>query len=86
MSKKFPSYKGPRTKSGDPDKRTSAGRAFLRRSEGARRGWETRRAVERERAEPWDFPRGLGDDWLVEEPIDEVGGESFRNSGVFLRG
>ncbi len=46
--------------------------AFVKRSLAARKGWETRKARERERKEEWKFSPGK--EWIVEEPIDEVGG------------
>lgn len=50
-------------------------KARERRSEAARRGWETRRAIERERRDEWIFEDTS--DWIVEEPIDEVGGKFY---------
>jgi hypothetical protein len=41
---------------------------FERRSAAAKLGWANRRERERDR---WDFDET--DDWIVEEPIDEVG-------------
>lgn len=49
--------------------------AYIRRALAARKGWETRREREREQREGWPpDPYGV---WVVEEPIDEVGGRFY---------
>jgi len=42
------------------------------RREAARKGWETRKAREREKRDAWQFP--TTSKIIVEEPIDTVGG------------
>jgi hypothetical protein len=48
-----------------------------RRSDAARRGWETRR--ERERESKFQSPDDFfyEPDWIIEEPIDEVGDDEY---------
>lgn len=87
MAKRFRGYTGPRTTAGLPDRRTAAGKRAWSRSEAAKKGWETRRerAEEREKHFPPDigFPGGYepgdeyGDEWIVEEPIETVGGKKY---------
>jgi hypothetical protein len=63
------------TRSGRPDGRTKEGKAFYRRSEAARRGWETRRERQREAQIGWE----PAERWetIVEEPIETVGGRRY---------
>jgi hypothetical protein len=72
-------FKGALTKSGRPDRRTAAGKAFYRRSEASRKGWETRRARQREAEEEWEIPET--DEVIVEEPIETVGGKRYGKKG-----
>lgn len=44
-----------------------------RRAAAARKGWETRKAREREE---WPLPAEFTE-WIVEEPIDTVGGKYY---------
>jgi len=46
-----------------------------RRSQAAKKGWETKRSLEREQREAWKFKPTM--EWIVEEPIDEVGGDFY---------
>lgn len=64
MSRKF---SGRKTKSGAPDRRTSAGKLFYKRSEAAKRGWKTRREREFEKEQEEE-------EIIIEEPIETVGG------------
>ena len=61
-----------------PDGRTKAGKAFLRRSRAAKKGWETRRLKEQE-----PFPEEIYDtgEWIIEQPIETVGGKRYRKKG-----
>lgn len=54
---------------------------FRARSDAALRGWEARREREQAAAEEEFEP---GEQWIVEEPIDTVGGTKYRKSGLFL--
>ena len=54
---------------------------FRTRSDAAIRGWDTRREREQAAAEEEFEP---GEQWIVEEPIDTVGGTKYRKSGLFL--
>lgn len=49
---------------------------FKRRSDAAKKGHETRRARERE-----EFGPVTGDEWIIEEPIDVVGGKRYKKKG-----
>jgi hypothetical protein len=88
-AKRFKSYSGPRRTDGLPDRRTAAGKRAWSRSDAAKRGWNTRRerAEERDRHFPPDFV-GTGyeedfgeDEWIVEEPIETVGGKKYGKKG-----
>lgn len=50
--------------------------AFERRSAAAKKGHATKRARERE-----DFGPVTGEDWIIEEPIDVVGGKKYKKKG-----
>lgn len=50
-----------------------------RRSDAAQRGWETRREREREAREPWELPDTA--EFIVEEPIEQVGGKKYKRKG-----
>jgi hypothetical protein len=54
-----------------PDLRTRAGKAFKRRSDAAKRGWETRRRRQQV--------------VIVEEPIETRGGFKFRKAGMMFQ-
>lgn len=76
--KRFKSYSGPRTTSGLPDRRTAAGKAAWNRSEAAKRGWETRREREKEKEKHFPpTPPGDFQEWIIEEPIETVGGKKY---------
>ena len=91
--KRFRGYSGPRTRSGLPDRRTQAGKRAYARSEAAKRGWNTRRErqAEADKHFPPEIPgylpgdeygfEGHEDEWIVEEPIETVGGKKYGKSG-----
>ncbi len=53
-----------------------AKRDSRRRSEAARKGWATRREREREAEESWAIPET--GEYIVEEPIEQVGGKKYK--------
>lgn len=91
VAKRFKGYSGPRRSDGLPDRRTGAGKRAWNRSDAAKRGWETRRERQRERER--HFPPqyaggyepgseyGPPDEWIVEEPIETVGGKKYGRAG-----
>jgi hypothetical protein len=54
---------------------------FRARSDAALRGWDTRREREQEAQEREFEP---DERWIVEEPVDTVGGTQYRKSGLFM--
>jgi len=80
VAKRFRTYSGPRTVTGLPDRRTTAGKQAWARSEASQRGWETRKSREREEREPWRQEREERE-YVIEEPIDTVGGKRYKKKG-----
>jgi len=78
---RFKSYRGPRTVTGLPDRRTTAGKQAWARSEASQRGWEGRKAREREEKEPWRREAREEPEYVIEEPIDTVGGKRYKKKG-----
>lgn len=46
-----------------------------RRSAAAAKGWATRKAREQDRLDEWQFD--MENEWIIEEPIDTVGGKYY---------
>ena len=78
MTKRFRGYTGRVRKDGLPDRRTREGKRARARSEAAKRGHETRKLKEQE---PFDGGYYETPDWIVEQPIDTVGGKAYRKKG-----
>lgn len=78
MAKRFRGYTGRVRKDGLPDRRTREGKRAWTRSEASQRAAETRRLRKQEPMPAEYYETG---DWIVEEPIDTVGGKKYRKKG-----
>ena len=78
MAKRFRGYTGRVRRDGLPDRRTREGKRAWARSEAAKMGAETRRQTKQE-----PLPEAYYEttDWIIEEPIDTVGGKRYRKKG-----
>lgn len=78
MAKRFRGYRGRVRADGLPDRRTREGKRAWSRSEAAKRGAETRKA-RKEEPLPGDYFET--EEYIVEEPIETVGGKRYRKKG-----